>query len=208
MRTKYTPIGVQFAITNSGGLRADLTCPTTDVSGDFCSAYTPPPYPITRGQVLGVLPFGNIVVTATVTGAELKSMLENGVFLMPSAQGRFPQVSGLCFTYDIALTPGSRVTSAVLADNAGNCTATPVTLTAGASYKIAENDFMAAGGDGYPVFSPRITTQDIMDQVLADYVTANSPVAPTVKAFPDGRINCADTNGAAAPNCPTLVPSP
>ena len=42
-----------FAITNSGGLRADLTCPTTDISGDFCPSYTPPPYPITRGSVLG-----------------------------------------------------------------------------------------------------------------------------------------------------------
>jgi 2',3'-cyclic-nucleotide 2'-phosphodiesterase (5'-nucleotidase family)/predicted AlkP superfamily phosphohydrolase/phosphomutase len=208
MRTKYAPTGVQFAITNSGGLRADLTCPVTDVSGDFCGAYTPPPYPITRGQVLGVLPFGNIVVTVTVTGAELKTMLENGVGPMPAVQGRFPQVSGLCFTYDIAQPAGSRVTSAVVADAAGNCTATPVDLTSATSYKIAENDFMAAGGDGYPVLTPRVTTQDIMDQVVADYVTANSPLSPTVKAFPDGRINCADSNGAAAPDCPTLTPSP
>ncbi len=208
MRTKYAPTGVQFAITNSGGLRADLTCPTTDISGDFCAPFTPPPYPITRGQVLGVLPFGNIVVTVTVSGAELKAMLENGVGPMPAAQGRFPQVSGLCFTYDIALPAGSRVTSAVTADAAGNCTATPVDLTSATNYKIAENDFMAAGGDGYPVLTPRITTQDIMDQVVADYVTANSPLNPTVKAFPNGRINCADSNGAAAPNCPTLVPSP
>ena len=52
-----------FAITNSGGLRADLTCPTTDIAGDFCPAYTPPPYLITRGQVLAVLPFGNVVFT-------------------------------------------------------------------------------------------------------------------------------------------------
>ena len=42
-----------FAITNSGGLRADLTCPTADLAGDFCSAFTPPPFPISRGQVLG-----------------------------------------------------------------------------------------------------------------------------------------------------------
>jgi 2',3'-cyclic-nucleotide 2'-phosphodiesterase (5'-nucleotidase family) len=208
MRDKYTPIGVQFAITNSGGLRADLTCPTTDVTGDFCGPYTPPPFPITRGQVLGVLPFGNIVVTLDVNGAELKTMLENGVSRMPAVDGRFPQVSGLCFTYDIAAAAGSRVTGAVLADASGNCTATPVDLTAATNYKIAENDFMAAGGDGYPVFSPRITTQDIMDQVAADYVTAHSPLSPVVKAAPDGRINCADSNGATAPNCPALVPSP
>jgi 2',3'-cyclic-nucleotide 2'-phosphodiesterase (5'-nucleotidase family)/predicted AlkP superfamily phosphohydrolase/phosphomutase len=208
MRLKYASIGVEFAITNSGGLRADLTCPTTDNPNDFCPAFTPPPFPITRGQVLGVLPFGNIVVTLTVNGAELKTMLENGVSQMPGANGRFPQVSGLCFTYDIALPAGSRVTGAVRADAAGNCTATPVDLTAGSSYEIAENDFMANGGDGYPNFASRMTTQDIMDQVLADHVTASSPLTPTVKAFPNGRINCADSNGAAAPNCPTLVPSP
>jgi 2',3'-cyclic-nucleotide 2'-phosphodiesterase (5'-nucleotidase family) len=90
----------------------------------------------------------------------------------------------------------------------GSCTATPVDLTAGTTYKIAENDFMATGGDGYPNFANRMTTQDIMEQVAADYITANSPLTPVVRAFPDGRINCADSNGAALPNCPTLVPSP
>jgi 2',3'-cyclic-nucleotide 2'-phosphodiesterase (5'-nucleotidase family) len=208
MQAKYAPTGVEFAITNSGGLRADLTCPTTDNPSDFCPAYTPPPYPITRGQVLTVLPFGNIVVTLTVGGDELKTMLENGVSAMPAVNGKFPQVSGLCFTYDIGLSPGSRVLSAVRADAAGNCTATPVDLTSSSTYKIAENDFMAGGGDGYPVFSSRATTQDIMDQVLADYIAANSPISPFVKAFPDGRINCADSNVATPPNCPALTASP
>jgi len=207
MRTQYAPIGVQFAITNSGGLRADLTCPTTDNPSDFCPAYTPPPFPITRGQVLTVLPFGNVVATLTVNGAELKTMLENGVSRMPAVDGRFPQVSGLCFNYDIAAAPGSRVTLAVVADASGNCTATAIDLTTAATYKIAENDFMMNGGDGYPVFSSRATTQDVMDQVVADYISLNSPLSPFVKAFPDGRINCADSNGATAPNCPTLTPS-
>jgi len=117
MRAKYVPIGVDFAITNSGGLRADLTCPTSDNGSDFCPASLYPfpagEFPITRGQNLTVLPFGNIVVTLTVNGAELKTMLENGIGLMPAVQGRYPQVSGLCFTYDIALPAGSRVTGAV-----------------------------------------------------------------------------------------------
>ena len=68
---------------------------------------------------------------------------------------------------------------------------------------------MASGGDGYPVFTPRVTTQDIMDQVAADYITANSPSdARSSRQRPDGRINCTDSNGATAPNCPALVPSP
>jgi 2',3'-cyclic-nucleotide 2'-phosphodiesterase (5'-nucleotidase family) len=208
MRTQYAPTGVQFAITNSGGLRADLTCPTTDNPSDFCPAYTPPPFPITRGQVLTVLPFGNISVTLTVNGAELKTMLENGVSQMPAVNGRFPQVSGLCFTYDIVQPPGSRVTGAVRTDAAGNCTATAVDLTAASSYKIVENDFMGNGGDGYPNFSSRMTTQNIMDQDVADYIAGHSPVSPFVKAAPDGRINCTDPNGALTPNCPVLTASP
>jgi 2',3'-cyclic-nucleotide 2'-phosphodiesterase (5'-nucleotidase family) len=143
-----------------------------------------------------------------VNGAELKTMLENGVSRMPAVDGRFPQVAGLCFTYDIAAPAGGRVTSAVTADSAGSCTSTLVDLTSASSYKIAENDFMGSGGDGYPVFSSRVTTQDIMDQVAADYIAAKSPLSPVVNAFPSGRINCADSNGAAAPNCPTLTASP
>lgn len=208
MRTKYSSIGVDFAITNSGGLRTPLTCPTTDVAGDFCAAYTPPPFPITRGQVLSVLPFGNIVVTLDVNGAELKTMLENGVSFMPAENGRFPQVSGLCFTYDIAAPVGSRVTGAVLANPDGTCSATAVDLTAATTYKIAENDFTVSGGDGYPNFFSRATSQEIMAQVLEDYIAASGTVSPFVLAAPNGRINCTDSNGVTAPNCPTLTPSP
>jgi 2',3'-cyclic-nucleotide 2'-phosphodiesterase (5'-nucleotidase family) len=158
--------------------------------------------------VLGVLPFGNTVSTVEYSGLELKAALENGVSQMPAANGRFPQVSGLCFTYDIALPANGRVLSVVRADAAGNCTATPVGLTSASMYHVAINDFMAAGGDGYPNVGSRAHSQDIMDQVAADYIAANSPINPFVKAFPNGRINCADSNGATAPNCPALTPSP
>ncbi|MBA3583657.1 MAG: 5'-nucleotidase C-terminal domain-containing protein [Gemmatimonadetes bacterium] len=198
MRTKYM---TDFAITNSGGLRADLTCPSPDIGGDFCPAFTPPPWLITRGQVLSVLPFGNIVVTLSVNGAELKTMLENGVSL-PGAQGRFPQVSGLCFTYEITAPAGSRVTGARRQAADGTCTGAPIDLTAGSSYSLAENDFMANGGDGYPVFQPRVTTRDIMDEVLAEYVQTRSPLSPSIQ----GRIVCTDANGALAPNCPVVTP--
>jgi 2',3'-cyclic-nucleotide 2'-phosphodiesterase (5'-nucleotidase family) len=196
LRLKYS---TDFAITNSGGLRADLTCPTADVAGDFCAAFTPPPYPISRGQVLAVLPFGNVVFTVSINGAELKAFLENGVSQMPAAVGRFPQVSGLCFTYDISAPAGSRVTSAVHQAADGSCTGAPVDLSAASTYKIAENDFMATGGDGYPVVFARGTTQDVMDQVVADYITAHTPLAPSIQ----GRIVCT-TSGTTA--CPVVVP--
>jgi len=199
MRTTYT---TDFAITNSGGLRADLTCPTTDNPTDFCPPFTPPHFPITRGQVLTVLPFGNIVATLTINGAELKTYLENGVSLMPAANGRFPQVSGLCFTYEITAAAGSRVTGPVRQAADGTCTGAPIDLTAASSYTLSINDFMANGGDGYPNFVSRITTQDFMDEVLADHISANTPVSPAIQ----GRIVCTDANGATAPDCPVLLP--
>jgi 2',3'-cyclic-nucleotide 2'-phosphodiesterase (5'-nucleotidase family) len=188
--------GTDFAITNSGGLRASLTCPTSDIATDFCPPFIPPPYPITRGQVLTVLPFGNVVATVTVDGAELKQFLENGVFSMPGANGRFAQVSGLCFTYNIDASPGSRVTGAVRQAADGTCTGDVVDLSAAASYTLATNDFMASGGDGYPVVIDRATTREIMDQVLADYIEAAGTISPSI----EGRITCV---GAT---CPVVTP--
>src|ERR687895_728203 len=145
LRTTY---GTDFAITNSGGLRAEMTCPGAGVAGFCPDGITPPPFPITRGSVLGVLPFSNVSVTGTVTGAEIKAFLENGVSAMPAANGRFPQVSGLCFTYEITAPAGSRVSSIVGQAADGSCTGAAV--VPGGSYTLATNDFMAAGGDGYP----------------------------------------------------------
>ena len=203
MRTTYTSIGVEFAITNSGGLRDRLTCPPAGGGTGFCPVFTPPPYPITRGQVLAVLPFGNVVTTLQVNGAELKTMLENGVSQMPAANGRFPQVSGLCFTYEITAPAGSRVTGAVRQAADGSCTGAAIDLTAASTYKIAENDFMSSGGDFYPNFFSRATTQGIMDQVVADYITANTPISPAIQ----GRITCTDSNGVGVGNdCPVVIP--
>ena len=81
----------------------------------------------------------------------------------------------------------------------GACTGAPVDLTAGATYTLAENDFMASGGDGYPNFFSRATTQGIMDQVTADYIAAHSPISPAIQ----GRITC--TTGGV-PACPVVVP--
>lgn len=191
--------GTDFALTNAGGLRSDLTCPTTDNPSDFCPAYTPPPFPITLGQVITVLPFGNESATLTVDGAELKAFLENGVSALPAASGRFAQVSGLCFTFDINAAAGSRVLGAVRQMPNGSCTGAAVDLTAGTNYTLATNDFVLNGGDGYPALIARATTRNLMDQDLGDYVTANSPISPSIQ----GRIICT-TSGAVA--CPVMLP--
>jgi 2',3'-cyclic-nucleotide 2'-phosphodiesterase (5'-nucleotidase family) len=91
------------------------------------------------------------------------------------------------------------VTAAVRQADDGTCTGAAIDLTSGSSYTIAMNDFMANGGDGYPVVYGRSTTQNLMDQVLADYITANTPVSPALQ----GRIVCT-TSGSTL--CP--VPTP
>jgi 2',3'-cyclic-nucleotide 2'-phosphodiesterase (5'-nucleotidase family)/predicted AlkP superfamily phosphohydrolase/phosphomutase len=191
-----------FAITNAGGLRDALTCPPAGGGAGFCPSFTPPPWKITHGQVLSVLPFGNFTVEVTVNGAELKTLLENGVSAMPAANGRFPQVSGLCFTYDIAKPVGSRVTAAVVANADGSCSSTPVNLTAaGGPYTLAENDFMGDGGDGYTSFRGRYTSRGItMEEDVRNYISANTPISPSIQ----GRITCIDS--VAPNNCPTVTP--
>ncbi len=224
IRTKYS---TDFALTNSGGLRADLTCPvgaSDPNANDFCPpAEYPIPdasghYPITRGQVLGVLPFGNVSATLTINGAELKDYLETAVSSLPTnSNGRFGQVSGLCFTFDIQAAPisftaaptaipgtGHRVLSAVGQAADGSCTGAPIDLTSASTYSLTTNDFTASGGDGYQNFKSRITTQNILDQDLADYIAAQPGhlVSPVIQH----RIHCTDSDPGTAPACPVNSP--
>ncbi len=197
MRVTY---GTDLALTNSGGIRADLTCPPG--GGEFCPAGAEP-NAISRGQVLTVLPFGNVVATLEVTGALLKEMLEVGVGSMPEPDGGFPQISGFCFTYDITAEPGNRVTGAVRQAEDGSCTGDPLDFSEGTTYTLATNDFTAAGGDGYPDVSAAATTRDPLDQVVADYVAGTAPLAvPGAPLVPtiQGRITC------TGEGCPTVTP--
>jgi 2',3'-cyclic-nucleotide 2'-phosphodiesterase (5'-nucleotidase family) len=222
MRQQY---GTDFAITNSGGLRADLTCPTVDSATDFCPAslypFAPGHFPITRGQVLGVLPFGNQSATITVDGAYLKEFLETAVAPPPNAAtGRFGQVSGLCVAYDIQraakqftaagagiLGTGDRVVNVVRQGADGTCDfvgGTPVALDASSQYTVTINDFMMTGGDGYPDSRTLGATQDLLDQDVADYFATlpGSEVTPTIQH----RIHCTDSDPGTAPACTTGSP--
>jgi 2',3'-cyclic-nucleotide 2'-phosphodiesterase (5'-nucleotidase family) len=187
MRFAY---GTDFAITNSGGIRADLTCPPE--GAEFCPTDAGA-NAISEGRVLTVLPFGNIAVTLEVSGAEIKTMLETGVSHMPEASGAFPQVSGLCFTYDIEAEPGNRVTGAVRQAEDGSCTGEAIDLTEAATYTLATNDFTASGGDGYPDVLARTDSRDILASVVAAYIAGESPLQlPGEPLDPqvEGRIDC------------------
>lgn len=179
MRETY---GTQLALTNGGGLRAPL--PSSYLPGDTSLRRNSPgyaagpPYDLVVGDVFTVLPFGNIVVTRTVTGAQLHAALEHSVGAMPAANGRFAQISGFRFRYDSSKPAGSRVLSVELTDG------TPI-LADSTTYTLATNDFTNAGGDGYTMLADgNGVTRDIMANVVLDYIRAKGTVSPVV----DGRI--------------------
>ena len=143
---------VDFAFVNSGGIRADIP------AGD-----------ITRGEVIETFPFQNTLATTTLTGAQVKEVLEQGA----SGQRGMVQVSGLSFTYDPSQPVGSRVTSITVL-------ATGQPIDPAASYRVVTNDFMINGGDSYTTFLQGTNTVTYSDQLLADvvvgYVRQFSPI--------------------------------
>jgi 2',3'-cyclic-nucleotide 2'-phosphodiesterase (5'-nucleotidase family) len=175
MRAKYP--GVDAALTNSGGLRADiLIAPPT--AGEQ-------PGEITWGEVFAVLPFGNRTVIETVTYDQLKAAFENG-FKPPCGDvaggtGRTPQFSGL----KVQMHCNGQVP---VVDNiwlAPEGVNGPLTLLGpGASIRLVTNDFMYnGGGDGYTALgggTDVLQPGDALLDVLKDYIAVHSPVAPVI----------------------------
>lgn len=99
------------------------------------------PGKLTRRDILSILPFENPIVKMSVTGKTIVEALENGVSAVGiKAGGRFPQVSGLSFSYDAKKPPGARVSN-VLIDGRP--------LQENRNYTLATNNFVATGGDDY-----------------------------------------------------------
>jgi 2',3'-cyclic-nucleotide 2'-phosphodiesterase (5'-nucleotidase family) len=167
-----------LALTNSGGLRADLPFAPTgpEASGE-----------ITWGEVFAVLPFNNRAALVTVAGAQLRDALLNG--LSPAcnpniATGRFPQVANLRIQYRCnGTTP--EITLLELGPAGGPGTA----ITPTQSLRIVTNDFMVTGGDGYTALIGGTDKQqpDELLTVAVDYITARSPITPD-EADVEGRI--------------------
>ncbi|MEJ6395453.1 5'-nucleotidase C-terminal domain-containing protein [Gymnodinialimonas sp. 2305UL16-5] len=162
--------GITIAIQNGGGLRASIDGGET-----------------TMGEVLTVLPFQNTLATFQLTGAGIVEALENGVSEVEEVAGRFPQVSGMRYTWNPSAEPGSRIVSVEVAEGDGFAPIDPEAV-----YGVVSNNYMRGGGDGYDIFETDAT--DVYDfgpgleQVVAEYISANSPYAP----YTDGRISTAE----------------
>lgn len=154
------------ALMNAGGIRADRT---------YDAGAT-----LTRRDVLTELPFGNTLAVVEISGAQLQQVLENGVSQVETGAGRFLQVSGLSLVYDAKAAVGARVTKVMVAGTA---------LDPAKTYKVAINDYMMAGGDGFKMLKDahKITNTGagaLVATVVMAYVEQQGKVQATV----EGRI--------------------
>ena len=159
-----------LAVTNGGGLRATIA----------------KDQPVTKGDIIAVLPFGNIISQITVTGQQIQDMFtkslssalqtdkETGKFILDEngaplfeASGGFLQISGATVFYDPTLPVKERVLLiGILNPETGEYDELDIEKT----YYLATNDFLAAGGDGYTMLGGAREEGPSMDSVFADYL--------------------------------------
>jgi 5'-nucleotidase/UDP-sugar diphosphatase len=146
------------ALMNGGGFRGDRLRP---------SGVT-----LTRKDLLGEMPFGNIAVLIEASGATLRRALEHGLARLEAKGGGFPQISGMTVTYDPTRPAGSRVLAVEIGGRA---------LDPDARYRLATSDYLAAGGDGYAMLRDAPLLIDgsdgrLVTSLVEDYLKTATPV--------------------------------
>ena len=143
--------GADFTIVNGGGIRASLSAG-----------------PVTLGDVNNVLPFTNIIVVCEISPADVYAALEHGYSLLPEQNGAFSQTD-LKVVYSASSPAGERIKKVYIGDVLLDRNDTETT------YKVATNDFMAAGGDGYTMFGRVLTEGSMLNEVFCDYLSGLYP---------------------------------
>jgi 5'-nucleotidase len=179
--------GTDVALINGGSIRADDVLPAGD---------------LTLRDVLSILPFGNDLSVIEVSGELLLQALEHGVSLSgPGAEpGRFPQVSGVRYSFDASKLPGVRVSGVAVNGR-------PLDLKK--TYTLVTTSFVAGGGDQYAMFKGRPNVP--LKQKLTDSGVLRKAIedAKTIAPRTDGRIRRLDTPAEARPcAAPTPTPAP
>ena len=151
--------GAVIAFTNPGGVRAEIARREDGA--------------VTYGDLFASQPFRNQLVTITLTGKQIKDMLEQQ-WLDPK-RPRILQVSkGFSYAWDANRPDGERVLPERMSLNGQ-------AIDPAASYRVTVNNFLFVGGDGFTVLTqgtaPLIGVYD--SDALHAYFGANSPVSPT-----------------------------
>ncbi|MEK4083163.1 5'-nucleotidase C-terminal domain-containing protein [Psychrobacillus sp. FSL K6-1415] len=160
---------VIMALQNGGGIRAEI--------GQG---------PITVGEVITVLPFGNTLATMEITGAELKSAFEISFKSYPKENGGFLHVAGAKVEFDSSKPAGERVVSIKYKAADGSF----VDIKDGEKYVVATNAFTAKGGDSYDVFEKIYKEGRVTDLGLSDWENLQEQLKTlkTVNNKTEGRI--------------------
>lgn len=158
--------GADIGLMNSGGIRGDRTYDAG--------------IKLTRRDILTELPFGNTTVVTELPGSQVLLALENGVSQIEKGAGRFPQVSGMTMTVDVSAPAGSRVSEVMVGG---------APLEMDKVYKVATNDYILGGGDGFAALGGgRIVTEGATGSLVANDVMAYVEKLGSVKVELDGRI--------------------
>ncbi len=157
--------GAVVALMNPGGIRTDLVF--NQISGGEL------PGQVTYGEIFAVQPFGNNLVTMTLTGDQLERVLEQQ--WGPGTRQVILQISdSLRYTWDASAPIGDRIATSSITING-----TPISPMA--TYRVTVNNFLADGGDGFSVLREGTNRLGgVVDtDAFAAYLGDNSPLSPT-----------------------------
>lgn len=149
--------GARIAFTNPGGIRADLPCRGA------------PPCPVTFGDAFAMQPFGNSMVVMTLTGDEIRALLESQQPAGRDAPVLLAPSRGLRYRWNASAPAGARVSDLTL-DGAP--------IEASRNYRVAVNSFLAEGGDGFVLLRAgrdRLGGAQDLDALLAWLRTSPGP---------------------------------
>ena len=169
--------GAQLALMNPGGVREDLRASSISSGGEAVGE-------VTYGEAFTVQPFGNSLVTKTMTGDMLRRVLEEQFV------GCGGQTTQRILQPSATLSYQANPAAAACADKIGEIKVNGAVVTPTTSLRVTMNSFLATGGDGFAVFNEGTDSlggaQDI--DALADYLTAAGadglPVPATSRIVP------------------------
>jgi 5'-nucleotidase len=163
------PVGFGEAVVafmNPGGIRTDLVY--SQISGGELLGQ------VTYGESFNVQPFGNSLVTMTLTGAQIDTLLEQQFAGCGATAPRILQASnGFTYTWSASGAACSKVNPATIMING-------VAVGSTTSYRVTVNSFLADGGDSFPILKDGTSRLGgaVDTDALEAYFTAFSPVAP------------------------------
>lgn len=158
--------GAVVAFTNPGGIRANLTY--DQISGDEL------PGEVTFGEAFSIQPFGNNLVTMTLNGTQIDTLLEQQFDNPSPGNNRILQISqGFGYTWNESAPTGDKVEISSIMINGNQ-------IDPDGFYRVTVNGFLADGGDNFSLFKAGIdrTGGTLDSDALVNYFTDFSPVAP------------------------------